>query len=205
MMQQLARDISDIKVEELPALDKVNEIRRELEEIEEVHRMHSEATELISKDIESLDSGMLENLYLIEYVKTHNNKQTKKKYLDPATQSKVETIRSKVEAISHKLRDVNNHVDIEWTLYKNKKTNKLDSLEMIYKTLATQQKIINTLKKKASILGPVDQNTSVADQSSFHRSHNESVLATKELDSCRLGAFREFLAARDTVPVRRPA
>lgn len=202
MMQELAGEIASIKVVDLPTLEDVNLIRRDLEKIEEIHKMHRGAIEAISKDVESLDAGMLENLYLIEYIKTHSKKQTKRRYLDPATQSKVESIRSKVEAISHKLRDVNNHVDIEWTLYKNKKNNKLDSLELIYKTLATQQKIITTLKKKASIVKPT-KNVSSNDES-FHRSINESLIPTKELDSARLSAFRDFLASRDTVPVRRP-
>lgn len=201
MVQELDRDIKKIKVEDLPALDGVNLIRRELEEIEEIHRMHKEATEAIAKDLESLDAGMLENLYLIEYIKTHSNKQTKKRYLDPATQTKVESIRSKVEAISHKLRELNNHVDIEWTIYKSKKTNKLNSLEMIYKTLATQQKIITTLKKKAAILKPEILENTATDESILC---NDSVVPTRELDLHRLTAFREFLASRDTVPMRRP-
>lgn len=187
----------------LSVLDEINHLRTQFDEIQDIHKTHKEVLDAVREDIEALDIGMLENLYLIEYIKSRGKGGARKKSLDPMTLKKVETIKHKSKLIAEKLKDLNNHVDVSWedfcrrrTATANKTDRRLNSLDMIYKTLATNQKIINFLKKKSAHL-PVTPATPKSLES-------QCSVARRDLDPARMRALKEFLASRNTVPVRRP-
>jgi len=189
----------------LSLLDEINHLRNQFDEIQEIHKIHREVLDAIKEDIESLDIGMLENLYLIEYIKSRSKGVSRRKSLDPMTLKKVESIKMKTKLMAEKLKDLNDHVDLSWEDFVRRKTamdnkeRRLNSLDIIYKTLATNQKIINELKKRAA--AHPGNSPKVQKQTEVY---SESSLKRRTLDPVKLRAFREFLSSRSIVPVRRP-
>lgn len=182
----------------LTIFDELNHLRDRLDEVHDIHSSHQEALYAVKEDIHALDLEMLETLYLIEYIKTH---RSKKKSIDPITLKKLEKMKMQLKQIEQKLEELNDHVDVAWEDFvrrKNALENKgkrINSLDVIYRTLVTNQKVINVLKKKVvvptqSITAPKRPNQAFAFS-----------IQRKEVDHSK---FKEILALRNVVPVRRP-
>lgn len=185
----------DLNSVSLSLLDEVNHLRNQFDEIRETHQLHNEALEAIKSDIDALDLGILENLYLVEVIK---NRGTRKRSIDPAMTKKIETIKSALKTMSSKLDYLNNHVDTSWELVRRSKTpvRRLNTLDVIYKTLATNQKVIRNLKQRVQPM--VEEAESVKPREETKKP------VVREQDQSKLTIFREFLACRNEVPVRRP-
>lgn len=185
----------------LSIFEELNHLRNKLEEVQDIHVTHREALNAVREDIDALDLALLETFYLIEYINAR--KGSRKRSIDPMTAKRVDSIKVKTSQIEKKLEELNDNVDVAWEDYIRRKTaaenkqRRANSLDIIYKSLTTNQKIINLLKKKINVrLGEEPSVLSKqADKylvASMHR---------RETDTTR---FQEFLASRNVVPVREP-
>lgn len=195
LIEEIKRGIQDNSTF-MASLREINLLREQFVEIEDFHKLHKEALDAMKEDINSLDLTMLEILYLIEYIKSRSGKKAPRR-VDPNTSATVENIKKQSKIIATKLEELNSNVEVSWENFVRSRgtmaNRKLNSLEIIYKTLATNQKIINLLKRK------------VPQISSSPEQKPESVsLNIKELNPARIRYFREFLSSRTVVPVRRP-
>lgn len=183
--------------ESLTSLKQVNELRDKLSEIEDIHHLHQEALDSVKNEIESLDLAMLENLFLIEHIKSQNTRQIARD-INPNTLKKIGIIKNQTKLIAEKLKELDSHVELAWDgLARSSKPTQLKSLDLLYHTLATNQRIINILKKKVSKQPDSKKTEEPAD-------HFSRVPAIKELDSEKMRSLRNFLSARTVVPVRCP-
>lgn len=174
------------------SLEEVNQLRSKLNEILDLQASYKEVFHVILQDIDSLDLGMLENLYLISYIRSVTRNKHCPRPLDPMLRDKLDKLKRKTAAISDKLSQLNDQVDRSW---ENSRGNKKSPrpLEMIYQTLATNHKIISLLKKKAASL-----KKKVPEES--HELKCEIIIREP---FPKQESFRELLASRSQVPVRR--
>jgi hypothetical protein len=180
--------------------EELNHLRDRFDETLDLHKAHREALNAIKEDIDNLDLEVLETFYLIEYVKSRISCDVKKKTIDPVTQKKVNNIKMKMKHIEGKLEELNDHVDVAWEDFVRRRSNKerrVTSLDTIYKALATNQKVINVLKKKVDIVPEKPVNSPACN---LDKQQVPSI-KPKEEDHSR---FEEFLASRSVVPVRKP-
>lgn len=191
-------------------LDEVNSLRVDLDEVQEIHKIHHDALETIKEDVDSLDIGMLENLYLIEYIKTRS--RSRRKSVHPLIYKKVEGIKVKSKMIAGKLRELENHVEAAWEEFVRRnalenKNRKINSVDIVYKTLANNQKIIKVLKNKvADHNDSKELNVTNLSMSSL-KSPNDSTYSSMivpTVNASKIRAFREYLSSRGVAPVRRP-
>lgn len=191
-----AREKLDFNEAYITLFDELNHLRERFDEVLDLHKAHHDAIDAVREDINKLDLEVLETFYLIEYIKSRRSCDIKKKSIDPVTLKKVNNIKLKLKTIEDKLEDLNNHVDVAWEDFVRRKSNKerrINSLDIIYKTLATNQKIINALKRKVEIVPEVTASAPV----------NVCPSSMKPRDENH-GKFEEFLSSRSVVPVRRP-
>jgi hypothetical protein len=173
-------------------------LRDRFDETLDLHKAHRDALDAIKDDIDNLDLEVLETFYLIEYIKSRISCDIKKKTIDPVTLKKVNNIKMKLKHIEGKLDELNDHVDVAWEDFVRRRSNKerrVTSLDMIYKALATNQKVINVMKRKVEVEPHRSQSNS-----SFSMDKIPNI-KPKEGDHSR---FEEFLASRSIVPVRKP-
>lgn len=199
----LSKEIENIKngikynQEYLSLLEEVNRLRTKFDGISEIHTTHREVFQVVKHDIESLDLGMLENLYLIEYIKGVSQKKHPSRALDPMLLKKVESIKVKSRSMAERIKELNDLVDMSWENYsRGTKKRRISSLDIIYQTLATNHKIIALLKKKAAGLKSLRPEESPVVEI-------KSGITIRELQLPKQRALRELLSSRSTVPVRR--
>lgn len=176
--------------------EKLNDLRDDFDKVLDLHKSHREALDAVKEDIDKVDLEVIETFYLIEYIKARRSCDIRKKSIDPVTLKKVGNIKLKLRNIEERLDELNNHVDVAWEDFVRRKSNKerrISSLDIIYKTLATNQKIINALKRKVEI--EPDRSVSAAASMGLPN------VKPREEDH---GKFEEFLASRSVVPVRKP-
>lgn len=182
----------------LSIFDELNHIRGKLDDISDIHATHSEALSAVKNDIDSLDLEVLETFYLIEYIRSRRDSSSKKKSLDPSTTKKIDTFKLKLKQIEDNLDQLNDHVDVAWEDFVRRKSKNersaSTSIDMIYKTMATNQKIINALKKKVDVQ---PEKPSPA----LKKSSQSLVIQSCSQSNSK---FEEFLASRSVVPVRKP-
>ena len=195
----LREDIDKIKAKfdyneaYLSILDESNHVRSRLDQLYDLNNSYQEALSTIKDDIDALDLGLLETLYLIEYIKSRGQGAPRKRSLDPNTLKKVDDIKTKAEYVERKLEELDVLVDVAWEEHVRRQvgTRRINSLELIYKALATDQKVINVLRRK--IERPSEKLRQPESQASF------PVLRQKDNSK-----FEQFLASRNVVPVRKP-
>lgn len=181
----------------------VNQMRIKFEEIIESHQSARDALDFFKDDIHELELGALENFALIEYAKMRQKTCSRKRSIDPVTTKKMESIKTKSRTMAEQLSNLEINVEVAWEdLVRKKKIEKprhnpTRSLEMIYKNLATNQKIISHLKKKLSENVVNKKLTEVRPADMV-----EATIARKELDPSRMVAFKKFLSSRNIAPVR---
>lgn len=209
MSNEMPNKIQSIKKEVqfnevfLSMLEDIHYLRENIIELQDLHKLHREALGVFREEIDALDIGVLEDLYLIEYIKSRVKGNCRKKSIDPVTSKKVEQIKLKTKLLADKIKELDLNVEVSWEDFlrrsKNRNPMRLTSLDIVYKTLATNQKIINVLKKKlANQVSPEAVKQKLSNEK-FHSSSPNKCQA----DSAKMKAFRGFLATRCTVPVRQ--
>lgn len=213
--KEFLRDLKLVKAEiefnsvYLSMLEDITHIHNDLVELQELHKLHRDAIEVFKEEVDSLDIGILEDLYLIEYIKSRSKGQCRKKSLDPVTLKKVEQIKQKTRLLADKIKDLDVHVDVSWEDFLRRRTAldsksrnpmRLTSLDMIYKTLAINQKIINVMKKRLANLACSPE---VTKKLPLNQEYYNAGPERCEVDSNKMKVFRGFLASRCTVPVRQ--
>lgn len=196
-IQDLTKEIEGIK--SLMLFEGVNHMRSEFDDTIDSHHSIRDALSYFQESIQSLELATLENFSMIEYLKIQERKGTRARTIDPVVMKKVEALRRKSMAMADRLKELKLNVDVAWedSVRKDRRQSRGMSLDMIYKNLATNQNIINHLKKK------IPRN--VVKKSPVIDNPTESVkISCKELNQSKLTSFRKFLASRDFVPVRRP-
>lgn len=191
-LDSLKQDV-DFNSEYVNLMNGVNELRLKFEEIREIHELHRGAADSIKSEIDNLDLGMLENLYLIEFIKSRGSRM---RTIDPIAFRSVDNIKNQMKTIKAKLEDLNNLVDFSWEDFVRRKKNRgkrLNSLSIVYRTMATNHKVIKALKKRVPL---------ITEESVKHQTR-EAKPVIKRINSDKMDAFRNFLAARETVPVRQ--
>jgi len=182
----------------LSIFDELNFLRSKLDEVSDIHCAHLDALSAVKNDIDALDLEVLETFYLIEYIRSRRDNSSKRRSLDPSTTKKIESLKMKLKQMESKLVEVNDHVDVAWEDFVRRKMKSerstATSIEMIYKTMSTNQKIINALKRKIT----VEPEKSISAPKSFSKN---PAIKVSDLTNHR---FEEFLASRSVVPVRRP-
>lgn len=191
------RDGIEFNQQYLTLFEEVNQLRDKFDEVLDMHTSYKEVRQLITQDISSLDLGMLENLYLVSHIRSVLKNKHSPRPIDPVLRDKYEKLKSKTRAISEQISSLNDQVDSSWenSRRNNNKKHRISSLETIYQTLATNHKIISLLKMKASNL-----KKNVPEESPAVEMKCE--IRIREPYSKQL-SFRELLASRNTVPVRR--
>lgn len=177
--------------------EELNHLRDRFDEAFDLHKAHREALDAVKDDIDNLDLEVLETFYLIEYVKSRLSCDIKKKSLDPITLKKMNETKVKLKHIEAKLEELNDHVDVAWEEFVRRRSNKerrVSSIDTIYKALATNQKVITLLKRKVEI--EPERHVGMT-----CNADKNPVIRPKIEDHSR---FKEFLASRGVVPVRKP-
>lgn len=196
----------DSNKKSIEVFDEINGLRARFDEILDIHKSLRDVLDVSSETIESLTVQMLDNFYLIEHIKIHNKDGSKKRTVDKLTLDKVDSVRKKSKNIDLKLKELDSIVEMAWEDFNRRKSNsgskikQLRSLDLIYRSLATNQKIINVLKTRTA------ENVAkspVAKKPVDYKSE-PIVPIRKELDPVRLRHFKEFLSSRDVAPIRRP-
>lgn len=191
------RDVIEFNQQYLTLFEEVNQLRDKFDEVSDMHTSYKEVRQLITQDISSLDLGMLENLYLVSHIRSVLKNKHSPRPIDPVLRDKYEKLKSKTRAISEQISNLNDQVDSSWenSRRNNNKKHRISSLETIYQTLATNHKIISLLKMKASNLKKNVLEESPAVEMKYEIRIREPYSKQQ--------IFRELLASRNTVPVRR--
>lgn len=192
----------------------------------------------LNPEITTLNNGLLESFALFEEGRSLVSRETDPRYkyllqqrsLDPITTRKVEEIKKLNQYLAVQLRELDMNVEEEWKEWLEKKKISKDgtprstsNYELVYKTLALNQKAIAHLKKqilpyeeqKPKVPSPgksrikLQQDISRLSESLRESSLNDLTPEIKPhfrlrtLSEHKLGRLREFLESRNTVPVRR--
>lgn len=203
-LKSIVRD----NAQQLESLKCGNDIRSQLDTIQEFETVFREAQESIKQEISELDIGMLENHYLIDFI----NASPRKKSINPNVNKllqKLDSFREKLKGIATSLNEVNLVVDVACDDARRQRShpNRKPSPDIIFKTLATNQKLINVLKAK------LHNNTSLNVSSYSQRLDDASVLSNgvsisevvSKTNPTAIKRLREFLSSRgESIPVRRP-
>lgn len=183
-------------------LSSANILRQKFDELIQKHENYSALLQSICTEIESIHISTLEALYLVEYVKTRHNNSMKKESIEPSTLKTINTLEANLKTIERSLKDLNLKVDLEWDEYTKRKRytkeptqrkKSLNSLELIYKTLVMNQKIINVYKQKVNVKTKKDIEYD-------SRNSNKSLNISQK----NFSTFRDYLETRTTVPIRKP-
>lgn len=172
---------------QLSVFTQANKLRLQLDEILSIYEINKKILDLASKDIEEMKQKMLECLYLIEFIKTHQNERNQKTY-DPVTKRKIDSLNKKINELLPHLKNLNLQVDIEYKELKIHKQTRLPTLQVIFKNLATQQKILNVLKEKINSFGPRRKIITSVEKKNYH-----------PVDMAKVKRFRDFLEARASI------
>lgn len=188
-------------------LNEVDILKKKLSDVQNSYNLNRQILQKLDQDIDTLDVGMLELLYLIKYIKARSKSGPgPNKSLESMKVNRVEEMRRKSKLIADKLIDLNVNVDVAWENFNRQRSESdrqeydTNSLSIIYDTIDTNEKIIKHLKKRITEC----RDKSNCDSSADTLILPSNVLIGDRVDESKLRCFRESLMKRNKIPVRRP-